>query len=86
MVPSILFFVCFFVNQVGRGVTVRADIKVPFGTVAVTRGGDLRGSVFAREFLLEEGERRRHERVARLFFTMVHTVQYIFFQPFHFLS
>lgn len=42
--------------QVGRGVTVRADIRVPFGTVAVTRGGELRGSVFAREFLLEDGE------------------------------
>lgn len=42
--------------KVGRGVTVRADIRVPFGTVAVTRGGELRGSVFAREFLLEDGE------------------------------
>lgn len=35
--------------------SVRADIRVPDGTVAVTRGGVLRGSVFAREFLLEEG-------------------------------
>lgn len=36
--------------------TVQADVRVPHGTVAVTRGGELRGSVVAREFLLEDGE------------------------------
>lgn len=41
--------------QVSRGVTVKADVRVPHGTVAVTRGGELRGKVVAREFLLEDG-------------------------------
>lgn len=43
-------------SQVSRGVTIKADVHVPFSTVAVTRGGQLSGRVVAREFLLEDGE------------------------------
>lgn len=39
-----------------HGVTVRADVHVPYATVAVARGGTLTGRVVAREFLLEDGE------------------------------
>lgn len=46
----------FFPLQVSRGVTIKADVHVPFSTVAVTRGGELSGRVVAREFLLEDGE------------------------------
>lgn len=35
---------------------MKADVRVPHGTVTVTRGGQLRGRVIAREFLLEDGE------------------------------
>lgn len=38
------------------GVTVNADVHVPYATVAVARGGKLAGKVVAREFLLEDGK------------------------------
>ncbi|CAM9712427.1 unnamed protein product, partial [Ectocarpus sp. 13 AM-2016] len=40
---------------VSRGVSVTADVHVPFATVAVTRGGKLCGRIVAKEFLLEDG-------------------------------
>lgn len=48
-------------HQVGCGVTVHSDMHLPSGTVAVTRGGVLKGSVIAREFLLEDGKDRVYE-------------------------
>lgn len=36
--------------------TLKADVRVPEGTVGVTRGGKLQGRVVAKEFLLEDGE------------------------------
>lgn len=36
---------------------LKADVRVPEGTVGVTRGGQLQGRIVAKEFLLEDGER-----------------------------
>ena len=42
--------------KVSSGVVLEADVRVPQGTVGVTRGGELKGRVVAKEFLLEDGE------------------------------
>ncbi|CAM9368866.1 unnamed protein product [Ascophyllum nodosum] len=43
--------------MVSSGVVLEADVRVPQGTVGVTRGGELKGRVVAKEFLLEDGGR-----------------------------